>query len=36
MDQLVEGGYDLPPWEEQEESDEYLDNESLEDESDDL
>jgi len=36
LEMLEEGGYDLSPWEEHEESDEYLDSESLEDKSDDL
>jgi hypothetical protein len=33
LEMLKESGYDLPAWEEHEESDEYLDSESLEDES---
>ncbi len=36
LEMLKEGGYDLPAWEEHEESDQYLDSESLEDESDDF
>ena len=36
LEMLEEGGYDLSPWEEHEESDEYLDSESIEDKSDDL
>ena len=36
MEQLAEAGYDLPAWKEHEGSDEYLDSESLEPESDDL
>jgi len=31
IEQLAKGGYDLPPWKEHEESDDYLDSESLED-----
>jgi hypothetical protein len=36
LEMLEEGGYDLPPWEEHEESDAYLDSESLEPQPDDF